>query len=565
MRNVRLLFLLALCAADADVDDDGHPDGTDPCALFWDADTGCPGPDRDGDGIPDLADLCPDWPEDDNAYEPVDGCPEPDPDEDGVVGTRDACPLEYGETDIGCPDRDQDRDGVPDSRDACRTAPEDVDGTEDGDGCPEDVGALPAFERARDVLVRPPAVVADPPADPRRDLDGDGLAGDDDRCPFWAGDDRGCPTPDADRDGIVDSADACPTAPESWFGIADDDGCPERDGDRDGFFDVVDRCPTMWGDDDGCPTRDTDNDGVEDPVDDCPQQPEDFDGLHDADGCPEDDADGDGRPDTRDRCPLFPGKRRGCPSADGDGDGIPDAFDACPEDPGDARDGCAPPPEPDSDGDALDDGVDLYTFPWPPPKPTTTSRFDDFAPSGTRLGDADDALEAALDARGYTDRSWWELRDGDRTHGAVLITRPEQIALPSSAALPGDQRFTSLASELQEQTMLGRMLEVGQAIFWPQRHYHRSFAFFLTDEEVTWSSERLGFVEAASYASEGDPQLPGHLEDLVLEKGRLTVFVYVYEETVGEPRLLLPSGSGEPPSARDQLQAARLLSLLENR
>jgi outer membrane protein OmpA-like peptidoglycan-associated protein len=65
--------------------------------------------DRDGDGIPDELDKCPDAPEDKDGFE----------DEDG------------------CPDLDNDKDGIPDTADACPNEPETVNGFQDEDGCPD--------------------------------------------------------------------------------------------------------------------------------------------------------------------------------------------------------------------------------------------------------------------------------------------------------------------------------------------------------------------------------------------------------------------------------------------
>jgi outer membrane protein OmpA-like peptidoglycan-associated protein len=79
--------------------------------------------DRDHDGIRDDVDRCPDDPED------VDGFQDSD----------------------GCPDLDNDKDGIPDAVDRCPDQPETVNGLEDDDGCPD---------RA------PPPVVAPPPPPP---------------------------------------------------------------------------------------------------------------------------------------------------------------------------------------------------------------------------------------------------------------------------------------------------------------------------------------------------------------------------------------------------------------
>ena len=67
------------------------------------------GPDKDADGIADANDLCPDIPEDRDGFEDADGCPDPDNDKDGILDVKDRCPNE----------------------------PETVNGTDDEDGCPD--------------------------------------------------------------------------------------------------------------------------------------------------------------------------------------------------------------------------------------------------------------------------------------------------------------------------------------------------------------------------------------------------------------------------------------------
>jgi OmpA-OmpF porin, OOP family len=52
--------------------------------------------DQDGDGVPDERDECPDLPEDRDGIQDADGCPEDDADGDGVVDPDDACPLVPG-------------------------------------------------------------------------------------------------------------------------------------------------------------------------------------------------------------------------------------------------------------------------------------------------------------------------------------------------------------------------------------------------------------------------------------------------------------------------------------
>jgi hypothetical protein len=68
--------------------------------------------DRDGDGLDDDVDKCPDDPEDFDGFEDQDGCPEPDNDHDGILDTMDKCPNQPEtrngfEDEDGCPDNGQ--------------------------------------------------------------------------------------------------------------------------------------------------------------------------------------------------------------------------------------------------------------------------------------------------------------------------------------------------------------------------------------------------------------------------------------------------------------------------
>jgi len=74
--------------------------------------------DGDNDGIPDMYDKCPQAPEDFDGFQDQDGCP----------------------------DLDNDADGIPDAIDKCPNTPEDFDGYLDDDGCPD--GGGPAKNQA---------------------------------------------------------------------------------------------------------------------------------------------------------------------------------------------------------------------------------------------------------------------------------------------------------------------------------------------------------------------------------------------------------------------------------
>ncbi|MBL9038555.1 MAG: OmpA family protein [Archangium sp.] len=101
------------------------------------------------------------------------------------------------------PPADGDGDDIPDKIDQCPNEPEDKDGYQDGDGCPE--------------------------PNPEPDTDGDGILDRVDGCPEAAGPAPldGCP--DKDQDQIPDNADQCPDQP----GPAELNGCPPPEEEED--------------------------------------------------------------------------------------------------------------------------------------------------------------------------------------------------------------------------------------------------------------------------------------------------------------------------------------------
>ncbi len=112
-----------------DRDGDGVLDADDKCpdTPGLAALQGCP--DRDGDGIADVDDKCPDV----AGIAKYQGCPIPDTDGDGINDEMDKCPTVKGLARYqGCPIPDTDGDGVNDEEDKCPTRP----GPVSNQGCP---------------------------------------------------------------------------------------------------------------------------------------------------------------------------------------------------------------------------------------------------------------------------------------------------------------------------------------------------------------------------------------------------------------------------------------------
>lgn len=159
--------------------------------------------DRDGDGVPDSEDNCPDY-ANDNVGDPCNV----DEDNDGVWDNIDSCPFEPADEPNGCVSVDSDGDGIPDYLDACYLDPNNdsyndpCSHDEDGDGVLDDNDACPASPN-------------DPYNDPcNHDEDGDGILDVSDGCPGYYNDTFGDPcNPDEDGDGDPDASDVCPFDP----------------------------------------------------------------------------------------------------------------------------------------------------------------------------------------------------------------------------------------------------------------------------------------------------------------------------------------------------------------
>jgi len=179
----------------------GNPTTRGLVSLEWAPGAAMAPPDRDLDGIIDVADACPSVPGVPSAEPTRNGCPPPpaDRDGDGIADASDACPTKSGPASAdpatnGCPlpPPDADKDGIADASDACPREPGVASADATKNGCP-------------------------------------------------------LPPPDRDGDGITDASDACPEE----AGVADADptrnGCPDRDRDHDGIANTEDACPNDAG------------------------------------------------------------------------------------------------------------------------------------------------------------------------------------------------------------------------------------------------------------------------------------------------------------------------------
>ena len=271
--------------SDDDVDSDGVLNLDDDCPDEYGLSTvdldGCP--DRDADGVSDVADVFPDEPTQSTDTD-GDGCGDAasgfngdqfpsdatqcaDTDNDGYgdnqTGTEpDDCPFVAGNSTVngyGCPDNDG--DGWPNSLDAF---PDDANETvdSDGDGVGDNSDAYP-YNPDETLDSDGDGVGDNADAFPFNSLemfdsDGDGVGDNSDMFPNDANE-----TVDTDGDGVGDNADLFPNDMSEWID-SDGDGVGDNsdpfpflsnttDGDGDGYFDSEDRFPedsSQWNDSD---------------------------------------------------------------------------------------------------------------------------------------------------------------------------------------------------------------------------------------------------------------------------------------------------------------------------
>ncbi len=210
-----------------DRDDDVCPAQAEDVDGFEDSD-GCPDDDNDQDGVPDATDLCPFEPETINGVRDDDGCPE-----DPVIAQRQHktryVQLKDSSSVVAVVPARLAAAGAKQGAGAKPGASARPGDSATGKAGPAELEFAKILDEAG-----PLAPGALPPLVSAGDDDGDGLDRDQDVCPAEPEDadgfedDDGCPDPDDDRDSVLDAADRCPREGETLNGYEDDDGCPDE-------------------------------------------------------------------------------------------------------------------------------------------------------------------------------------------------------------------------------------------------------------------------------------------------------------------------------------------------
>lgn len=193
-------------------------------------------------------------------------------------------------------------------------------------------------------------------------------------------------------------------------------------------------------------------------------------------------------------------------------------------------------------------------FPWPPPKPTTSTVLDRaWLPRNAQtLGAAAGRLEQALIATGFLEHSYYSVPGG-----FALVTRLEQIRA-DGALKPANERWSTAVPRHKVFNLADYLVALFTA---PQGHY-RVIVFVVTDRAIVTGAEGASEDEITDWLGEGMNRLPADIANAPFTAAHAaSALIYQIRKTdVGTPEI---NPEGAPP-ARTQLERAGIVAALSH-
>jgi hypothetical protein len=194
-----------------------------------------------------------------------------------------------------------------------------------------------------------------------------------------------------------------------------------------------------------------------------------------------------------------------------------------------------PPPSARKNGGPA--AAEVPSFPWPPPRASTTDVLPDelvrVAPAMT-LGDLDRRLRAALESAGYLERRYYAAPGG-----FALVTRLEQIE-EDGTPRPSPERWSTEVPGLAEFSLRAYL----RALFFAARGRYRLIVLVATDVPFAQAATPITAASAETLLAAGLNRLPAGLAALPF-KGDAVVTALIYEfervDTGVGPELVTPS------------------------
>ncbi|MCB0545514.1 MAG: hypothetical protein KDC70_18450 [Saprospiraceae bacterium] len=188
------------------------------------------------------------------------------------------------------------------------------------------------------------------------------------------------------------------------------------------------------------------------------------------------------------------------------------------------------------DNDPALQALTLPGFPWPPPSCHTRFELPEKTGAAFKtLGDADVRLRRALDAKGYSQRSYFSVPDG-----FALVTQLEQYNGEDGAVRNDRTRWL----DYPKKENFDGVMDYLKSLVMPQKGYFRLFVFVVTDRGFGGSAQRVSKAEATAWLSQGFNKLPASLAAANWSTGYgITALVYEFEvpESNRKPKQQCPT------------------------
>lgn len=170
----------------------------------------------------------------------------------------------------------------------------------------------------------------------------------------------------------------------------------------------------------------------------------------------------------------------------------------------------------------ITEDITLPKFPWPPP--ACHARFElpkaVFSARKT-LGAVEDKLRAALEAKGYGQRSYFSV-----PNGFALVTQLEQYNGADGSVRTGNTRWLDYPAK----ESFSGLLDYLTSLVMPQKGYFRLYVFVITDQPFGGSAQRVSKEQATAWLGQGFNKLPNSLAELPFTTAYdVTALVYEFE------------------------------------
>lgn len=233
-----------------------------------------------------------------------------------------------------------------------------------------------------------------------------------------------------------------------------------------------------------------------------------------------------------------------------------------------AKNGGGSPPPADRNGDhgppdssgapaATAGEATLAQFPWPPPQAHSRYKLSRSLlakqESGTTLGDVADRLEAALQLSGYSQSSYFAVKDG-----YALVTKVEQMDADGTPKQEPARWEAALGPlSISNFTLDGYL----KALFNAARGYYRVIVFIVSPHPIAEGETRVSRSEAEAWLHKGADRLPRSLRALSYGADfECTALIYEFEQTAPGQQARLRENS--PLTGEAHLRKSKILTAL---